>query len=127
MKIREVSQKYNVTQTTLRYYEKVGLFDDVKRVNNIREYDEKDIERLSTIISLKKVGLHVQDILRYLKLTTDGVETVTERISILSNQRQELMDCIHQYQKNLDCLDYLIYELKGCHRCGHKEEIWKQY
>lgn len=127
MKIREVSQKYNVSETTLRYYEKVGLFDEVKRVNKVRDYDEKDIERLSLIMSLKKVGLHIEAILQYLYLTKDGEQTVNERLCILSKQRQELMDQIHKYQKSLDCLDFLIYELQGCHKCDNKEKIWKQY
>ncbi|MEG0276339.1 MAG: MerR family transcriptional regulator [Coprobacillus sp.] len=127
MKIKEVSQKYNITETALRYYEKVGLFDDVKRINNIREYEDKDIERLSMIMSLKKVGLHIQAILRFLKLMKDNRDTRNERILILNKQRQELMDQIHQYQKNLDSLDFLIYELKDCHKCDHKEDLWKQY
>lgn len=127
MKIKEVSQKYNVTETTLRYYEKVGLFDEVKRINSVREYEEKDIERLSLIMSLKKVGLHIEAILQYLKLTKVGKETANERVCILDKQRQELMDQIHKYQKNLDCLDYLIYELKGCHKCDNKENLWKQF
>lgn len=127
MKIREVSQKYNVSETTLRYYEKVGLFDEVKRVNKVRDYGEKDIERLSLIMSLKKVGLHIEAILQYLYLTKDGEQTVNQRLCILSKQRQELMDQIHKYQKNLDCLDFLTYELQGCHKCDNKEKIWKQY
>ena len=45
MKIKEVSEKYNVPMTALRYYEKAGLFNQVKRINGIREYDNSDIER----------------------------------------------------------------------------------
>ena len=59
MKIKEVSEKYNVPMTALRYYEKAGLFNQVKRVNGIREYDDLDIERLSLILTLKKANIDV--------------------------------------------------------------------
>ena len=66
MKIKEVSNKFNISMTTLRYYEKIGLFDDVKRVNGVREYEDKDIRYLSMIITLKKAGLSNDSILKYI-------------------------------------------------------------
>ena len=50
MRIKEVSKRFNVSITALRYYEKVGLFEDVNRVNGIREYEDKDIERYRKLI-----------------------------------------------------------------------------
>lgn len=46
MRIKEISERFNIPAGTLRYYEKIGLFDDVKRVNGIREYEDKDIRDL---------------------------------------------------------------------------------
>ena len=41
MKIAEVSQKFNLTTDTLRYYEKVGLIEPVKRSKSgVRDYTE---------------------------------------------------------------------------------------
>ncbi len=112
MKIKEVSEKFNISITALRYYEKVGLFDDVTRVNNIREYEDKDIDRISLILSLKKAGLHIQTILQYIHLLKEGHSSNSERVCILKKRRCELLDEIHQQQKNLDSLDYLIYQTK---------------
>ena len=72
MKIKEVSNKFNISMTTLRYYEKIGLFDDLKRVNGIREYEDKDIRYLSMIITLKNVGLSNDSILKYIELSKQG-------------------------------------------------------
>jgi len=113
MKIKEVSDKFNISMTTLRYYEKIGLFDDVKRVNGIREYEDNDIRYLSMIITLKNVGLSNDSILKYIELSKQGDISNRERIYILKQQRQKLLDEIHHKQKNLDCLDYIIYELKN--------------
>lgn len=38
MKFNEVSKRYNLNDSTLRYYEKVGLLNDMKRENGVRDY-----------------------------------------------------------------------------------------
>ena len=46
MKIKEVSQKFGLSQDTLRYYEKIGLIDYVQRNSQgIRDYQDKDLQR----------------------------------------------------------------------------------
>lgn len=45
--IKEVSTMYNISADTLRYYEKIGLIDPVKRnENGIRDYKEIDLKRI---------------------------------------------------------------------------------
>lgn len=112
MKIKEVSDKFDISITVLRYYERIGLFDDVKRVNGIREYEDKDIRNLSVIITLKNAGFSNDSLLKYIELSKHGDISNREKIHILKQQRQKLLDEIHSKQKNLDCLDYLIYKLK---------------
>lgn len=39
MTIKEVSEKYHITQDTLRYYERVGMIPEVTRTSGgIRDY-----------------------------------------------------------------------------------------
>lgn len=113
VKLKEVSDKFNISITTLRYYEKIGLFDGVKRINGVREYEDKDIRHLSMIITLKNAGLSNDSILKYMELLKQGHISDGERSHILKQQRQKLLDEIHFKQKNLDSLDYLIYKLKS--------------
>lgn len=113
MKIKEVSDKFNVSMTTLRYYEKIGLFNNVEKVNGVREYEDKDIIYLSLILTLKNAGFSKEVILKYIELSKQGSISNIERINILKLQRHKLLDGIHHKQKNLDCLDYLIYNLKN--------------
>ena len=112
MKIKEVSEKYNVSMTALRYYEKAGLFDEVKRINGIREYEDKDIKRLSLILTLKKAGVHIENILKYIQLEENEASS-SQKLRILKQERNNILDEIHLRQKNLDTLDCLIYQLKG--------------
>lgn len=42
--IKEVSEQYQVSQDTLRYYERVGIIPQVTRTaGGIRDYQEQDI------------------------------------------------------------------------------------
>ena len=42
MTIKEVSQKYNISADTLRYYEKEGLIGKVPKINGKRNYTENE-------------------------------------------------------------------------------------
>ena len=122
MRIKEVSKRFNVSITALRYYEKVGLFEDVNRVNGIREYEDKDIERLSLILTLKNIGLSNETILKYIELNEQGAHTKKQQIQVLKLERQKLLDSIHNQLKNIDSLDYLIYQLKDKEKIKHGEQ-----
>ena len=80
MRIKEVSKRFNVSITALRYYEKVGLFEDVNRVNGIREYEDKDIERLSLILTLKNIGVSNETNFKYIKLKKQWEHTNKQEV-----------------------------------------------
>ena len=58
MKISEVSKKLNIPSATLRYYEQIGLLDKISKKDGIRDYNEKDIERIEFIKCMKQAGFH---------------------------------------------------------------------
>lgn len=37
---------------------------------------------------------------------------IAEKMKILSAYRKYLLDKLHKYEKRIDCLDYLIYQLQ---------------
>ena len=122
MNIKEVSEKFNINLVELENYENIGLFDDIKKVNGIGEYEDRDIEKLSKIVTLKKVGLELEEILRYMKLVEQGDLSKDERVRILNRKRQLILEDIHNKQKSIDCLDWLIYEMNGCNsKAGEKK------
>lgn len=47
MTIKEVSEKYGVEASTLRYYEKEGILSLVPKVNGVRNYTEANFRTLS--------------------------------------------------------------------------------
>lgn len=121
MKAEEVSKKFNIKLEELKYYESIGLFDDVKISNGVREYEDKDIEVLSKVVTLRNLELSMSEILRYIKLMKQGNDGDNERVRILNKQRNVLLDEVHNKQKSIDCLDCIIYKIKGG-QCGKKEK-----
>lgn len=98
--------------STLRYYEKSGLFNNVNRIGGTRDYNDEDIHRLSLIVTLKKAGFTLSAISNYLSLQLYEEKTKKERIQLLEKERSRLLKQVHDGQKNIDSIDYLIYTIQ---------------
>ena len=58
--IGQISEMFQLPISTLRYYDKEGLFPDLERSSGIRRFSEKEIEALRVIECLKKSGLEIK-------------------------------------------------------------------
>lgn len=58
--------------------------------------------------NLKDAGLNDKQIQDFFNKSND----TKSQLCILSRHRRILLDIIHKYQKELDCLDFLVYEMK---------------
>ena len=67
------------------------------------------INEKAVVQNLRDAGCTEQTIESFMKQKGD----VRGRNSVLGKQRKYLLDRIHEHQKRLDCLDYLIYHLEG--------------
>lgn len=115
MTIAEVSKKFNLSQDTLRYYERIGLIPAIKRNSSgFRDYDETDCRRIEFIICMRTAGLPLEVLIEYMHLYMRGDETISARKDILIHQRDELAVRIAEMQKTLDRLNFKIsnYEQK---------------
>ena len=54
--IGQVSEMFDLPVSTLRYYDKEGLFPELNRTSGIRQFTEKEVEALRVIECLKKTG-----------------------------------------------------------------------
>lgn len=113
MKISEVSQKYHLTEDTLRYYEGIGLLPKVSKKSNIRNYQEEDLKRIEFILCMKNSGLPLLQIKKFLDLYPLGKQSLLERIHILENQKEILESEIKEKEKSLEFLKYKINYLKN--------------
>ena len=113
MTIGEASERYKIPLKILREYESWGLCGEVKKVMGAWQYDESDIERLSTIMTLHDIGFTNDQIERYMRLLLKGRATEQEQLKMLREKRLGMLDEIHFKQKQLDRLDYLRYAIQN--------------
>ena len=108
MTIGEVSEKYEITADTLRYYERIGLIPHVPRKKNgIRDYDETSCNWVSFIKCMRGAGVQIEALIEYVDLMQRGGHE-ERRMEILKEQRQRLIDKMEQLQSTIERLDYKI-------------------
>ena len=104
--IGQVSEMFNLPVSTLRYYDKEGLFPHLKRVNGVRQFSESEIETLRVIDCLKKSGLEIKEIKEYMSLCSLGNTTLKQRKEIFEKQKEEVLQEMEKLQKVLSMLNY---------------------
>ncbi len=110
MTIAEVSKKYNLTQDTIRYYEKIGLLPKIPRSKNgIRNFDEQSCRWIEFIKCMRDAGMEIEILIKYVSLFREGRDTVSERKELLKEQKEKLL--IKQKRIN-DTLERLNYKIK---------------
>lgn len=114
MTIKEVSEKYGLSQDTLRYYEKIGVIPPVTRTSGgIRNYTEQDIGWVENAVCMRNAGLPVDVIAEYCRLFSMGDSTIGARLELLTEQRKKLIEQKEQLETEISRLDYKIgrYEI----------------
>ncbi len=132
MTIKEVSEKYKISQDTLRYYEKVGIIRPVKRKNGIRQYGEQELSNIEFIVCMRSAGLPINVLIEYIKLFDQGEETESARRQLLIDEREKLKSKIAEMNVALERLNYkidvyykdIVKEEKLLLKRGDK---WKKY
>ena len=104
--IGEISKMFDLPISTLRYYDKEGLFPHLKRVNGVRQFSENEIETLRRIDCLKRSGLEIKDIKEYMNLCSLGNSTLKQRKEIFVKQKEEVLQEMEKLQKVLSMLNY---------------------
>lgn len=114
MTIKEVSEKFNISQDTLRYYERVGMIPPVTRTaSGFRDYQKDDIAWVELAICMRSAGLPIEAMIEYVKLTQEGDSTIPSRLQLLIDQREALMEQKEKIDTTLKRLNYKIerYEI----------------
>ena len=125
MTIQEASDRYKIPMEILREYESWGLCGAVKKVMGAWQYDDEDIQRLSTIMSLHDVGFSNDEVETYMRLLLEGENTEQERLEIIRRRRDSTLDEIHFRQAQLDRLDYLQYKIQRPEENQMKSEAYR--
>lgn len=105
--IKEVADKMEVSEHTLRFWAKSGFFPFVKRdKNNIRLFSEDDLAWVKIVKCLRSVGTENKAIKRYIDLCIIGDTTIPERYGIIQATKLKAMHQMEELQKQLDLLEF---------------------
>lgn len=119
MTIKEVSQKYNISQDTLRYYERVGLIPTVARTSGgIRNYTENDLGWVENAICMRNAGVPIKALIEYVKLYQEGDETFEARRQLLQEQLDALKEQHAQIEATMKRLKYKISRYENAVKTG---------
>lgn len=105
--IKEVADKMEVSEHTLRFWAKSGFFPFVKRnENNIRIFSEDDLAWVRIVKCLRSVGTENKAIKRYIDLCIQGDSTIRERYQIILDTKEKALQQMEELKTQLALLDY---------------------
>ena len=89
--IRDVSARTGLSAHTLRYYEHIGLIDEIPRdAAGQRRYRDADLAWLDFLLRLRGTGMGIADMQRYATLRREGGtrESLSTRRALLETHAQ---------------------------------------
>lgn len=123
MTIKEVSEKYGISQDTLRYYERVQVIPAVTRTSGgIRDYQEEDLKWGELAVCMRNAGLPIESLIEYQKLFQAGDETIPARLELLQSQMEILKKQKEQIEETMGRLSYKIDRYEEAMKTG--KLIW---
>ena len=104
--IGQVSEMFGLPISTLRYYDKQGLFPGMARESGIRKFGETELEALRVIECLKRSGLEIKDIKQFMDWCVEGPSTYPQRKALFEERRRELEAEMARMDKVMDMLKF---------------------
>lgn len=121
--IGQISEMFNIPISTLRYYDKEGLFPDMQRTSGIRKFSEKEVEALRVIECLKKSGMEIKDIKQFMIWCQEGPETYGKRKEMFENRRAAVEQEMEKLQKTLDMLNFKCWYYETAIQDGNEDRL----
>ena len=117
--VGEMAKLLGVTASTLRNYDKEGLLPFVERSSGgIRMFQESDIEWLQVIGCMKKAGMSIKDIRRYIEMALQGDDTIALRLAMFQRQRQVLQQQLEVLRHTMEMVDYKCWYYETAQKAG---------
>ena len=104
--IGQVSEMFSLPISTLRYYDKEGLFPQMERSSGIRRFSERELEALRVIECLKRSGLEIKEIKQFMQWCAEGSSTYPQRHELFVQQMETVKAEMSRLEKTLDMLRF---------------------
>lgn len=121
--IGQVSEIFDLPISTLRYYDKQGLFPGMERASGIRKFSDKEMEALRVIECLKKSGLEIKDIKRFMDWCVEGASTYPQRKELFEQQKKTVEAEIAHMNRVLDMLKFKCWYYEQAMQDGCEDRV----
>lgn len=126
--IRIISEITQLPASTLRYYEKIGLLEDVERgKNGLRIYNEVHLQHLKSIKCFKDCGMPLKEICKFYKYENNLEGNIEEILDLILNSEKELSDRINEMQEQLLHIQHKKRYYQGIKHAIVHHEKWKRF
>ena len=121
--IGQVAEMFGMPISTLRYYDKQGLFPKMERASGIRKFSEQEIEALRVIECLKKAGMEIKDIRQFMDWCSEGSSTYPQRKAMFEERKAHMEAAIARMNRTLDMLKFKCWYYEQAIRDGNEEKL----
>jgi DNA-binding transcriptional MerR regulator len=107
--ITELSKMFHLPASTIRYYEQIGLLENVEHVNSYRRvYNESHVDRLNAIECFKKALLPLDEIKAFFTYEKDMVANSEKILAMMKAQEEKTLKSMRDLEAGLTHLQKKI-------------------
>lgn len=121
--IGQVSKMFGLPVSTLRYYDKEGLFPDMERSSGIRRFGQRELEALRVIECLKKSGMEIKAIRQFMEWCAQGSSTYPQRRAMFIRQKESVEAEIARMNRVLDMLSFKCWYYEQAIKDGNEQRL----
>ena len=121
--IGQVAEMFGLPISTLRYYDKQGLFPNMERTSGIRRFSDQEIEALREIESLKSAGMEIKDIRLFMDWCAEGPSTYPQLKAMFEERKAHMEAEIAHMNRSLDMLRFKCWYYEQAIQDGSEDRL----
>ena len=129
--IRQLSERYDIPASTLRYYEELGLLEHViHNKKNQRVYTDEHIQRMDAICCFKQTGMPLQQIREFFLYEKNLSDNIDDIVKLVSEHEETIKKNIDELQKGLAHIQHKVRfykEIREAIENGTCWPCWEEY
>lgn len=126
LSIGQVAERTGLSVHALRFYEREGILaDPVRRDGGGRRvYSEDDVEWLGICTRFRASGMPLPVIRKYAALVREGPGNEHDRLDLLRQHQQDVVDQIQTLNESLELISYKVRAYQRIVADGSANRLW---
>lgn len=124
MQIGKISKLTGLSISTLRYYDKHGLLNNLERTKGgIRTFSNQNIDALTLINCLKTSGMKISEIKQFMDWCSEGDSSIEKRLNMFYEQEKNICKQIDALNKSLKLVKFKQWYYETAKRDGTEANV----